>query len=146
MSRRPQQPGLTYYESNAGCLIRETPELLDMKARIRELRPDAHFNVFFDFDQELYIITQVLEDNTEELVLTTKELNEQEIKRRIWEGRPERSADEFLADLDKENAQIERDKEREFEDQLGDAGERLAHALKKDGVVDHEDIHGGRSN
>lgn len=142
--RKLARPGLTYFEANRNRLVEIEGDVLDIKGKIRAVWPDVHFNIFYDDWEKKWVITQVGEDGTERLVLTADALD-QRIIDRLHAGRPDREGN-ILDDLDKENAEIERANERRFENQVGDFGERFAHALRKDGFDHHDDIYGSRNN
>lgn len=130
--------GLNYYDVNRHCLVEVSGEVLEYKRQIEERWPGL-IEVYFDKDKLKYVVTQK-NDGVWTLLFETDRLNEGTISRIARaEGL---GGDELLKEIDTHNKAIERDRDRKFEDQIGDFGERFMHALKKDGFRDHEDIFG----
>ena len=145
MSRRNiARPGLSYFDANQGRLITEHPEVLEMKARIRERWPSL--NVYFDHVQEEFVVTQIHE-GVEKFVLARPYCDER-LAYDISKTDPDhRNFIDPLKAVDDHNASVERDRDRKLADDVGDFGERFIHALKKDGFYDHEHIsHRGKPN
>lgn len=145
MRRRLARPGLTYFEANSGRLVTETAELLDAKAMIRERWPNL--DVYFDHYERMFVVVQkVWDPETQchiERAFMTRPYCGDKLFEEIEKANPESP---YFVDpedaIDKHNAGVERDRDREVEDIAGDFGERLIHALKKDGFMDHENIFG----
>lgn len=129
-TQRRTQPirGLTYPDVNKGRIITIQDDVLGIKRRIQDLWPELR--VYFDQDSDEWVITEMCRDHTERLVFTTTALNESVIAR-LYRAQ----AGDFTADLDKEEAQREKDHDAKLADMAGDAGERLAHAFAKDGLT-----------
>lgn len=142
MRRRLAQAGLSYYDANAGRLIRETPQLLDMKARIRERWPTL--DIFFDTHDNVFIVTQHCEDGVDRLALQRPYCDDRLIQDLHKADPTGPNFVDPIKAIDEHNAQVERERDHELAEASGDFGERLIHALKKDGFFDHEDITGVR--
>ena len=141
MSRRVAvaRNGLTYADVNRHCIVEVSGEVLEYKRAIEERWPGI-IMVDFDKDRLKFVVTQRNVKGEWSLLFETDRLNDATIERIARaEGR---GGDELLKEIDSHNAAIERDRERKFEDQIGDFGERFMHALKMDGFRDHEDIFG----
>lgn len=136
--------GLTYLDAN-GRLTTEGPDVCDIKSRLREL--DPNLSAYYDEVQEEWIITWFdSKRNRDTLVLTCGDLAQGwDAIQRARNDRPGAlTGDQMATKLEKEQ---EADQEKDmnaFRQIAGDAAERLAHALEKDGYFDHEDIYGVR--
>jgi hypothetical protein len=143
--RRLARPGLSYFEANSGRLITETAEVLDAKAEIRKRWPNL--DVYFDHETNEYVVVQkITEQGVEvERAFLNRPYCGQRLMDEITKADPTSShfVDPEQA-VDDHNAKVERERDRELEEISGEFGERLQHALKKDGFMDHEDIYGGR--
>lgn len=143
--RRLARPGLSYVDANAGRLVTETAELLDMKAEIRKRWPNL--SVYFDdHTQEFVVVQKIMEDGCEvERAFMNRPYCGTQLLEDIAKADP---TSPYFVDpekaVDDHNAQVERERDRELAEISGEFGERLQHALKKDGFMDHEDIYGGR--
>jgi len=110
-----------------------------MKAQIRTRWPGL--DIYFDKHQNEFVVTQVsLVDGIERFVLARPYCDER-ILLDISKTDPDhRNYVDPEVSIDKHNAQVEREQDREIEEIAGDAGEKLIHALKKDGFYNHESI------
>jgi len=145
MRRRLARPGLTYVEANSGRLVTETAELLDAKAEIRERWPDL--DVYFDHFERVFVVVQKVWSPEHQCHIERAFMSRPYCGDKLIEDiiKADPTSSHFVDPekaVDDHNAKIERDREREVEDIAGDFGERLIHALKKDGYMDHEDISG----
>lgn len=139
--RQLARPGLSYLEANSGRLVTETAELLDMKAQIRSRWPSL--DVYFDHYERKFIVTQMC-DGVEKFVLSRPYCGDR-ILADIAKCDPSNpSYRDPIEEVDKYNEKVERERDRELEEIAGDFGERFLHALKKDGLLDHEDIYGAK--
>ena len=132
MGRRLARPGLSYLDANKNRLITIERDVLDIKARIQENWPEL--DVFFDEVDEQWVVVEHCGDGVDRLVLTTDTLDERVLDRLHKADGHRADARDPLDVIDAENEKLERELERKHDDQLGDAGERLLHALRKDGV------------
>lgn len=142
--RVPARPGLSYLDSNAGCLVTEGPDVGRFKARIRELDPGV-LDCYYDFVQKEWVVTQKVKDGTvEEFLLADRDLSR--AFERVQRSRNDRpgalTGDQMDDKLLKEQTQEQEREMGKFREIAGDAAERLIHALKKDGIHDHENIFG----
>lgn len=131
--RKLARPGLSYFDANLDRLVEVSGEVLDIKNEIRARWPSV--NMWYDTFDEVWVLTVTLEDNTERLFMQRKELPpREELMLQIAKADPtHRLYEDPIEAVDRDNAQIEREHERRFSDQMGDAGERLLSALRKDG-------------
>lgn len=107
-----------------------------MKRRIEE-EFEGVIGVFFDTDPsaECWVITQLERDGTVSLLFTTKALSEGTIERIRRCDQTKHPNYDPLKEIEKEEAELEREKDRRFEERIGDMGERLFLALRKDGAI-----------
>jgi hypothetical protein len=137
--RKPARPGLSYVDANRGRLITVDNDVLGIKAEIESRWP--MLEVTFDTIDEVWCI--IAHDDTVDYLAINPPTPylDQRIIRRLERAdkvlNPTETGDDVLAEIDKFNAEVEREEERRFEDQIGDFGERFKHALKQDGVLDH---------
>jgi hypothetical protein len=127
-------------------LTTEGPDVCDYKTRLREL--DSDLNAYYDQVQEEWVITWWNEKkNQEEFVLARDDLivayNAVVAARNDAPGAE--TADAMHRRLIKEQEQLREDDMDDFREISGDAAERLLHAFKKDGILDHENIYGPKA-
>jgi hypothetical protein len=108
-------------------------DVLDIKRRI-EAEFEGVIGVFFDADPsaECWVLTQLERDGTVSLFFTTRTLNEGTIERIRRCDQTKHPGYDPLEEMEKEEAALEREKDRRFEEKIGEAGERLFFALRKD--------------
>lgn len=138
MRRRLARPGLSYYDANAGRLITETSDLLDMKARIRARWPNL--DIFFDREDRVFVVIQHCEDGVDRLALQRPYCDDRLMEDLVKADPTSPHFVDPIKAVDDHNDAIERQQEHELSEVAGDVGERLIHAFKKDGLYDHEDI------
>jgi hypothetical protein len=142
--RNPARGGLSYVDANLGRLITEGPDVCDFKTRLRELAP-GELDCYYDTIQEEWIVTQKNHVTQEEtFLLADSDLGRAyERTQRARNDAPGAETGEQMSNrLEKEQ---DADKELEmdaFRTISGEAAERLMHALKIDGIYDHENIYG----
>jgi hypothetical protein len=136
----PARQGLRTLEG--GRWIEYGPDVLDKKAEIETRWPELKC-VFDQVDCE-WSIVQTNYNGEQSLALgqTFKCLDDRLIRRLERADERSPSVEDLEESVDRFNAQRERDDERIWEDISGDAAERLMHALRKDGIMDHDDIYG----
>ncbi len=94
--------------------------------RIKEINP----RLGLQWNERGEFFTVVEDDGkTERLVLTAQECDERIVKRVEEIASP---GYDYLGEIDRMDAQAEKDKDHRFHEQTGEIGERLAHALRKD--------------
>lgn len=135
--------GLTYMDANLGRLVEEGPDVTDAKSRLRELDPDL--SAYYDTVQEEWIVTWFdRKKNRDTFVLADSNLARAFEK--VQKARNDRpgaeTGDQLHARLEREQEQLREADMEDFREIARDAGERLIHALKKDGIMDHENIYG----
>lgn len=109
-----------------GRMIAIDEDVLDIAMRLQEI--DDSLRLRWSESGEYFVVYQLIGDG-EKLVLTSTELTPQIIERVRKIAHPEY---DFGAELDQMDAQAEKDKDHRFHEQVGERGEVLAHALRKD--------------
>lgn len=130
--------GMSYVDANPGRVVNIEDDVLSIKSRIEEQWPELE--VYLDKGDKYHpdpqwIIVENCKDGQQRLVLTTQALN-QALFDRLFQADQSIEGHDVVDLVDKLNAKAERDQERRFEDAIGEANERLLHALRKDGIVD----------
>lgn len=123
-------PGLTFTEVNGGRVTTYgfDADVLEAKHRIEQ---EFDVRVLWDNERHEHLIVQTEYDGTQSLVFATKTFYEEEIRKRLYDAQ----TGDVLDKIDAHNAALEADQDRRFSDQMGDVGERLAHAFAKDGLT-----------
>ncbi len=102
-------------------------DLFDMVRRIKEIDPSL--SVHWNDDGEYFEIRELCPDGKERMVLTTTELDQRLLDHLRKIGSPDWNvADE----IDKHEDQREKAVDHATHERVGDIGERMAHALRKD--------------
>jgi len=147
MHRNPARAGLSYFDANEGVLVTEGPDVCDYKSRLREL--DSDLSAYYDRVQEEWVVTWWNDKkHQEEFILARKDLAEayEAILNARNDAPHSETADQMHERLIKEQEALREADMDVFRNISGDAAERLMHALKKDGIMDHENIYGPKSN
>ncbi len=95
--------------------------------RIKEINP--RLGLQWNERGEFFTVVETDERGDERLVLTAQECDERIVKRVEEIAHP---GYDYLGEIDRMDAQAEKDKDHRFHEQTGEIGERLAHALRKD--------------
>jgi hypothetical protein len=99
-------------------------DVLDVARRLRELDP----NLMVEWNEAgFFTISEMLPDGTQQLVTTTTDLNSA-----VPEYVAKLAKTDYVAEMDRMDAEAERKKEHRFAEQIGERGELLHHALRKD--------------
>lgn len=110
-----------------GELVTIEDDVLDVARRLKEIHPSLH--VYWNEQGEYFVIYELCGDGRERLVTTVKELDPRLIAH--FEMLASESYD-AVREMDKMDDQADRDKKAAFEERVGEIGERLHHALRKD--------------
>jgi hypothetical protein len=135
--------GLSYFDANLGRLVEEGPDVTDAKSRLREVDPDL--DAYFDTVQGEWIVTWFdRKKNKDNFILSDKSL--EVAYNKILKARNDapgaETGDQLSDRLEREQEQLREKDMDAFREIAGDVGERLIHAFKKDGILDHENIYG----
>jgi hypothetical protein len=139
MKPKPRQlskPGLSIVDANKGRLITFQDDVLDIKRQIEREWPGL-VSCFFDEDpsQECWVIVEHCKDGTDSVMFTTDFLSQATIDKIHRADQASRSyvdPNKAYEDMDREE---EREKNHSLSEAIGEAGERLFLALRKDGVI-----------
>jgi hypothetical protein len=134
--------GLSYADANPGRLIKEGPDVQHFLGRIEETWPELE--VYYDCWDLEWVVTQHDRKGNETLVLTDKDLARAYERLQRADNAAPGSPDAYNLNelLEREQAEAKEKDMEDFRVIARDAGERLIHAFKKDGLLDHEDIYG----
>lgn len=128
--------GLTYFDANKQRLITIEDDVLGIKAEI--LKTWSQIRVYFDEWDEKWILTEVCDDGEERLVFDTEQLD-QRVLDRLHRADGATGVD-FLYEIEKEEARLQKDRRDKFLDQIGDVAERLQTAMHRDGITNRPKI------
>jgi len=112
---------------HAGALVTIENDVLDVVRRLKEI--DPHLGVYWNEVGEYFVIYEMCDDGAERLVTTVKELDPKLIS--YFERLAHESWD-VVAEMEKMDDLAEKDKKYRFAERVGEIGERLHHALRKD--------------
>jgi hypothetical protein len=130
--RRAATKGMSYVQAN-GRLVTIENDVLDIKRRIEERWP--RLSVYFDPDIPSFVVTEHCTDDIERFVTEVPTLDERLIRRLEKADTHISGQEDPVAMLDAYNAEVDREKHSNFLEKIGEANERLLHALRKDGVA-----------
>jgi hypothetical protein len=137
MRRNPGVRGLSYVEANPGGRISRTTVdegVLDARRRIERDYPNVR--CYSDLENKEHLVTQRDGTGTETLVFAIpfeRGFHEGVVRARLERGRNDKS--DPLDEIEKHNAAVEKEQERQFADKMGDVGEKLAFAFAQDGLT-----------
>lgn len=125
---------MSYLDANSGRIISVDSDVLGIKNQIEEMWPELR--VHFDTVDEQWVVVQREYNGVESLLLTTTKLDHNLLDI-IHRADMQRKGADPEKEVDDWNKAIERERDRQFEDQLGDMVDRLRHAFRKDGLYNH---------
>lgn len=102
-------------------------DVLNITTQIREIDPSL--GVYWNEYGEHFVVTETLPDGTEKLVTTALELDHRLLAHLRTLASPDY---DYGKEIDRIDNQAEKDKDHRFAEQIGERGEALAHALRKD--------------
>lgn len=110
-----------------GVLMEVESDVQDIARRIKEI--DSSLHLMFNERTGIFIVYQTLEDGSEHLVTTCTELDARLVERLRKVCSPQY---DFAAEVERQDELVDRETERRFREQVGEVGERLAHAIRSD--------------
>jgi|SRR5215469_10718444 len=137
--RQLAKPGLSLVDANQGRLITYQDDVLRVKAEI-EQRWAGLLSVFFDKDNEEWVIVEHCVDGTDRICFTTKALSQATIDKINRADQASRSFEDLEEAFQKHDKQRERNLDHTLSEEIGAASERLYFALKKDGIIDRPTV------
>lgn len=110
-----------------GRVVEVPADLFGVTDRLREIDPGlgVKYNEFGDY----FVIYHAQPNGDEDLVTTTIRLTPDVVDHVRKLAHP---SYDYVAELERLDRQAERDRDHRFHEQVGEAGERLAHAIRKD--------------
>lgn len=90
---------------------------------------DKTLHVRFSETAGYFVIYQAFEDGKENIVLTAQELDQRIVRRVEQVMHPEY---DYAAELEAQDARAQAERDHRFREQVGEIGERLFHAARKD--------------
>ena len=127
------------YSFRHGRWFEFPPEVGTIAAKLKEISRDLVLRV--NEKTGAFVVLQILEDGTEHLVTSAQVLDDRIV------NRVKRIAHEnydLAAELERVEREADKAREDKFTEQVGEAGERLAHAIRKD-LGEQRRIHVPRS-
>jgi hypothetical protein len=122
---------MSYVDANRGRVVSIGEDVMEVKRRIEERWPELE--VYYDVDAESYIVIEHCKDGSDRLAIERPYLDE-----RLYEACAradgDRNAEDPLKIVESWNDHIEREQDSRFSEIMGDAGQRLAFALHRDGI------------
>lgn len=137
--RRPAERGMSIVDANQGRLVTYGPDVLDIKREI-ETRWAGLLSVFFDTDNEEWVICEHEKDGTVSVAFTTQALCQATIDKIHRADQASRSYIDPNEVYEAEDAADERAKDRRLSERIGEASERLYFSLRKDGVISRPQV------
>lgn len=132
--RTPAKPGLSIADANPGRLITFQEDVLGVKREI-EQRWAGLLSVFFDTDNEEWVIVEHCADGTDRCAFTTPALSQATLDKINKADQLSRSYVDPEASFQQADREEEREKDWALTEKIGEAAERLYHALRKDGLI-----------
>jgi tRNA threonylcarbamoyladenosine modification (KEOPS) complex Cgi121 subunit len=124
-------------QARGGRMVLIEDDVLDVVGQLRQI--DRSLRVRFAEEGGYFVVYQQTDDG-EQLVLTCQELDQRVVERVRLIGS---SAYDLVADMEAADAKRESDHEASVKEQVGEIGERLFHAMRKDkGATDRAFIGG----
>jgi len=129
--------GLSYVDANQGRLVTFEDDVLGVKKEILDRWSHVLDCVWDEVDMQ-FVIYEKCPDGDERLLFATDTLDRRVIERihRAYESDPE----DLLHEIDKQNAQLEKDKIFALSEKTGDAIERLQLAMHQDGITNRPKV------
>lgn len=110
-----------------GRLVQIERDVLDVVQRIKEISP--RLSVDYNDGGGYFRVIEHCDDDRERLVTTCTELDNRVVERIREISNP---GYDFVAEVERLDNEAEKRKQHEFAEEVGEKGERLAHALRKD--------------
>ena len=124
-------------EANPGRVVTIEDDVLGIKRRIEQRWPDLRVYIDKDNIENGYpgfIVAEIRKDGEEELVGEYEWLDERLIQR-LEQADQWRVGNDVVKLMDALDAVAQREQDHKLSEAIGDATERMAHALVKDGVI-----------
>jgi hypothetical protein len=114
-------------KSKDGRWVGIEADLLDILAQVKEI--DERLSIRWSVSGEYFAVYERMPSGKDELVFTTTELDQRVVDRlRLISS----TGYDFVKEMDKMDDEADREKQRKLHEEVGERGEELAHALRKD--------------
>ena len=141
----PSAGALSIMEMNGGRLqhVQKSADYLRFEGELQS-RWGGRVKVVEDLEKGNFCL-YVHEDNGSQYILFhTDQLNDRTIERIYKADQGSDQYEDITAYLEKAWDAEDAAEDKKFEEIVAEAGPRLAHAFKKDGLIDHDNIYGTR--
>ena len=138
--RLSTHPGQSLVTVNEGRLVEYGPDVLAIKGEIEKTWRGV-LSCDFDSVDEKWVIIEHCLDGTDQIAFKTEVLSRATIDRIHRSDQTSRAfidPEKHYQEMDKEE---EREKDWNLSQQVGEAAERLYHALRKDGIIHRPQVH-----
>jgi hypothetical protein len=115
------------HKSKDGHMVAIDQDLLEIIRQVKEL--DPNLSIRWSVEGEYFGVYERNKMGKDELVFTTTELDQRVVERLRFISSKHYS---YVEEIDKLDREFERDKDHKFAEEVGERGEHLAHALRKD--------------
>lgn len=141
----PSAGALSIMEMNQGRLqhVQKSADYLRFEGELQS-RWGGRVFVVEDLEKGNFAICG-REGSREYIIFHTDQLNDRTIERIYAADQADRGYDDIVSFLEKSWAEEDKAEDQKWSDIVAEAGPRLAHAFKKDGLIDHENIYGPRT-
>lgn len=121
--------------SRGGRMVEISADVQNVVAQLHEIDPD--FRVRYSEEGEYFVVYHVRPDGEEYLVCTAQEFDQ----RIVHEIRRIAAHDyDYIEELERKEAEADRNVAHRHSEQVGEIGQRLGHALRRDRGYDQQRI------
>jgi len=124
----------TFYTARDG-LVTLDDDVLSIVRQVRERYGDR-VKISLEQTTGEYVFSELGEDNTERLIFTTPELDGRALERLLQADSYSRTYEDPYEAAEREQDKLQDEIEARSREKLAEAGERLSHAFRKDGIDD----------
>lgn len=116
--------------------------MLKVKQEIESRWPDV-LSVFFDVELEEWIVVEKCADGVERLAMKTKKLDMGVVEKLNRIDQAKHAQGDLNQKHENEDKDVERKKDHNLTEAIGEGAEKLFFALRKDGVINAPKVHFG---
>lgn len=126
----------SYYDNRLGGLVTLEDDVLSIVSQVRQLY-GTKITIELDPDQGAYHFVEHCEDHTDRLIFTVDTLDGRCIDRLLIADAHGRGYHDPYDLAEREQDRLHDEADARSAEKIREQGERLIHALKKDGIEDH---------
>jgi hypothetical protein len=115
------------HRAKDGRMVMIDDDVLNIARDLNQI--DENLKLRYSEEGEYFVVYQILPTGDQQLVLTSQDLNPQIVERIRQIGH---SSYDYAKELEKQDAQAERDRLHANRERDGEVSERLAHAVRRD--------------